>query len=492
MDDVLTAYNNISPVGTREYYECNNPPTLPTGMIQSHFKGISAFAEKIIFSSPNIDIFPTQNGKYLIADKITNGNQGSTELTVETDHPGWIHPCSSQACGSFLALGIQDSADNPSKTSQIEIYDIRKTQINQKMTLLGVINRNDDGVNGIGMTREISGTYLVAGVNGNKLKVYRSSSNDLLGSPPVFTEIFYDDNFPESGSGLALITQKNGDIYLMALNANDDTSDNHIALFQLDFTNQKAVQVGSNRDMPVTGVSDTILIAIAQSAIIAEYNPALSAAIMTLLAFGSQFLSNSFRWGKGVNIRDSINLEVYASDRNVIPLSNFPVIGSAKDFSLVTWQSNAKRWPNNGIKVGIQTSGRQFLTAVNGGGQGGNVAISTDKTQVGEFEKFTIVVKDAVHGYFALQTCNGQYLTAVNGGNVGTDNNPIQTNKTVGGVFETFTLEEQPDQTFAIKTSGGFYLSAVNGGGNSDSTQSINTNTTEIKENEIFGFAVIN
>lgn len=493
MDDVVTAFNNVSTNGVRQYYTCDVSPTNITGLALSHFKGISSFGEKLIFSHPNLVVPPAQNGKYIIADKITVSNQGVTNLTADTDHPGWVHPCSSQACGSFMALGIQATASNPSKISEIEIHDIRKTQLNQPMTLLGSIKRTGINVNGVGMTRELSGTYLVAAVDSNNLTIYRSSTTDLLGVFPDFEPIIEVTDFPESGAGLALITQKNGDIFLIALNSEEDSSNNHIALFKLDFINKKVNQVGTNKAMNIPGISDTITLLKYYLVAIIAASPAIGISLQILLNQYGDYLNSCFRWGKGVSIKDSINLEVYATDRNVIPLSSIPLVGSNKDFSLVKWQSNAKRWPNSGITVGITTANGYYLNIVNGGGlSGNNASITTDKTEVGSNEKFTIVVLDAVHGYFALQTANGQYLTAVAGGGQGNSNDPINTNSKVATTLDKLTLVEQPDQTFALKTSLGTYLSAVNGGGNSDPKQAINTNSTQIGDNERFGFNVIN
>ena len=66
-----------------------------------------------------------------------------------------------------MAQGIQQTADGD-QPSEIEILDIRNTAVNQRPTLLGVIDRPEAGTNGVGMTKMAGpdGKYLVAAVNG--------------------------------------------------------------------------------------------------------------------------------------------------------------------------------------------------------------------------------------------------------------------------------------------------------------------------------------
>lgn len=486
MDDVVTAFKNISNQGSRVYYRCDSLPIGFSSMAESHLKGISVFGDKVIFSQPDITLIPDPqgNGKYVIADQITVGNQGMTDLTAQTGHPGWVHPCSSQACGSFMAQGLQETAKNPSNTSEIDIFDIRNAQINQPIKLLGKIQRPDDGVNGLAMTRELSGTYLVAAVNGNHLKVYRSSTTDLLGTFPDFSVVIEDTAFPESGSGLALITQKNGDIFLVALNAEDDCSNNHIALFKLDFDN-KAVILQDSKDMPVTDISDTVTLLQEYSVAIAAYSPLLAATIIGLIGtFGYKYLNSCFRWGKGLRIKDCLNFEVYASDRNIFPLSDIPVIGSNKDFSMISWSTNQTQWLKSGLTVKLSTTNLDYLTvAKDDGTPTADLAIRLTQTTVGPFEKFTIIPFDRATGVFSLLTCNGYYLTINNGGGTGTDsdNLAIHTNQKTAGENDTFTIEEQSDGTYALKTKNGHYLTAVNGGGISAPHQAISSDLRDQK-----------
>jgi hypothetical protein len=55
---------------------------------------------------------------------------------------------------------------------------------------------------------------------------------------------------------------------------------------------------------------------------------------------GEKQLNTSFRWGKGLAIRSADKIDVFATDRNVFPLSSIPSSVTSKDFSLMTWQSS--------------------------------------------------------------------------------------------------------------------------------------------------------
>jgi hypothetical protein len=132
--------------------------------------------------------------------------------------------------------------------------------------------------------------------------------------------------------------------------------------------------------------------------------------------------------------------------------------------------------------IGIQTANGRYLGVVeNGGLGGGSVAIQTNRTVVGSWEQFTLETVDAQAGTFALMTCDGYYVTAVNGGGMGGNNDatcPIHTDATQIGPWEQLTMQQQPNGTYAICTSAGYYLTAVNGGNYSDAqnTQPIETN----------------
>lgn len=338
MNDVEKTFNSVSSQGTRMYYKCDDAPTYITGLAESHFKGVASFNNKLIFSHTNLDpVASTEFGKYMIADKIVYGDQGTITNTFETAHKGWHHPGGEQACGSFLAMGIQENADGGGN-SEIQIYDIRKTQVNQPMQLLGSIKRSS-GINGVAMTQETGqdGKYIVAGINGNQLTIYKSKSANLMDTAD-FDEVC-QLSLDISGAGLALATQKDGTIYMFAFDADDAGTYNKMYLYKLSITDaDKSVNRVGVRDMPVPGMSDSITNLQYYIAAIMIFSPIIGAALTVLLAKGTSYLNSSFRWGKGMAITTEDNIEVYATDRNVLPLSRIPLIGSDKDFSVVKWR----------------------------------------------------------------------------------------------------------------------------------------------------------
>ena len=141
-------------------------------------------------------------------------------------------------------------------------------------------------------------------------------------------------------------------------------------------------------------------------------------------------------------------------------------------------------------KYYIQTSGGYVLTAVDGGGLGGpnntDVALHSDAREISTWETFHLIV--VVEGvWYALQTSNRNYVTAVNGGGIGGPNNstcPFHTDlgsSELDGrtnTWETFTLVYVDEEagTVALKTDTGNYVTAVNGGGiGGPNTTSIHT-----------------
>lgn len=355
--NVEQVWSSLPSTGTRRYFRCDDPPTGLVGIALSHFKGLSVYADKFIFTHTNLPlILPNQNGRYMIADRLGDQrwDQATVDATLDTLHPGWAHPCSSQACGSFMAMGIQQTAD--SNVSEIQVMDIRMTRVNQAATLLGTIPIPDDGVNGVGMTRETGpdGHYIVAGINGTTLNVYRSATSSLIanGVPTVQFERILQQTIEDSGPGLALVTQQgDGAIYMFALNADAGEDNNEVNLYKLDIQNRTCTRVGT-RHVQIPGMSDSVTL-------LEEYATALGGWAGGLLAEnGAPFLNSSFRYGKGLAITSPTTIEVYASDRNVLPLSQLPVVGSDKDFSVVTWSSEpsgtftpvyAQGDPGNGI-----------------------------------------------------------------------------------------------------------------------------------------------
>jgi hypothetical protein len=67
----------------------------------------------------------------------------------------------------------------------------------------------------------------------------------------------------------------------------------------------------------------------------------------------------------------------------------------------------------------------------------------------------------------AMRTPSGNFVTANNGGGLGGRGTPLQTDRQVASIWETFTLDwiSSYAQTFSLKTNDGLQVTAVNGGG---------------------------
>jgi hypothetical protein len=112
----------------------------------------------------------------------------------------------------------------------------------------------------------------------------------------------------------------------------------------------------------------------------------------------------------------------------------------------------------------FQTVNGHYLTAVGGGGRTTDV-IHTDATQIGAWEKFTLVDSDSGTApiEYGIETVNGHYLTAVGGGDRITD--VIHSDATQLQAWEKFTLYSLGGGVYDIQTIDGHYLTAVGGGG---------------------------
>lgn len=348
MRDVPAAFDALSPQASREYYKCTVAPTDLAGSFASHFKGVARFGGKLIFTHTDLDPFcPAPNGKYLVGNEIVSGNQGTIDYSGDTLHPCWRHPCRIQVCGNFMAIGIQASADGDgAKHSEIQIYDVTSVLDGQPATLVTAIPRLDDGINGVGMTREATpdGRYIVAGVNGKKLSVYRTVTSSMPQDAAGFPRIFHVD-FPDSGAGLGLITQTNGDIYLVSMNADDSGADSQIALYQLDLDNKTCTYV-TKKAMPVTDLSASITL---MEQYLKTLGQPFGGLMSWLLQLASGTMNTSFRWGRGLVVTSSDTFEIYATDRNVLVIPPTEEPGSEKDFSILVWG----RRPKVGADAGV-------------------------------------------------------------------------------------------------------------------------------------------
>ncbi len=355
MNDVVAAFKRVSPNGTRVFYESYHQyPTDSVGLYKSHFKGIASFNDNLIFTHTNLVPGGNPPGAIMIANKQPSGDQASISALYGTSpyHAGWSHPCSTQACGSFLAMGIQES-DDSNCDAEIHILDLTPLNNNAQPVSIGTIacvNKTGDqlslsAVNGVAMTKEHgdNGKYIVAGLQGNALTIYRSVNSVL--NPAITDNQFYVagetiQNFPRSGAGIALITQTDGSIFIIALDTDDNEGNNNsIYLCQLTISDSNVVcsAVIASQAMPVPGLSEAVRYATGPALAGIMIQDPVCGAFLTAFSVAN-VLNTSFRWGKGLAITSPDDIEVYATDRDDLTTSQFSwPVDTKKDFSLVTW-----------------------------------------------------------------------------------------------------------------------------------------------------------
>ena len=146
------------------------------------------------------------------------------------------------------------------------------------------------------------------------------------------------------------------------------------------------------------------------------------------------------------------------------------------------------------LAAAIKTNNGYYLTFVDAGGMGdspaGSTPVHTDRTEAGDWEKFTVLWLDPDHTRFALRTHDGHYLTAVNGGGMGGPNDataPVHTDSRNVGLWERFQITFLPNSQVTIRSSTGRYLTAVNGGGlGGPNSMPIHTDATKQGPWEVF------
>jgi len=345
MKDVQSVFSKFAGKYKRCSYIIDRGPIAITAMAESHFKGISIYAGQLTLTHTNIG----QGGG---VGKIAIGPQPDFDKTINMGAPQDVspsnlqHPCSSQACGKYMAMGLQKTADD-SNSSQIQFYDLSPATdaawANRDIRLMGSLPW-DGGINGVALTKEhgTEGKYLLAGIQGTNLRIYRSQSSSLEqdGKLTAFDKLLDTKTFPESGCGLALVTQTNGDIYLVTMDGEPKEtgiSPNYISLYKLDLNSLIGyIDLSTRKDCLVTDVSPAVnIISTVGRAIL---GPTIGP-IMASMADG--MLNSSFRWGKGLEITSPGSFRVFASDRNSFPWDRTPLVSSVDcDFSVCVWDSD--------------------------------------------------------------------------------------------------------------------------------------------------------
>ena len=350
--------------GVRTYYNSN------AYSVASHFKGAGAFNRKMIFTHTNVFTVTDAQGIYLIGNKVkSGGNVGDIKASYNTVHnPPWGHPGGTQVCGSYMAVSLQ-ADDHNNESSEIQIYDIRHTEINQPMRLLIRIEK-DRAINGVGMTKEIGedGRYIVIAGEEDGLSVYRSKSSTLEEGTSFELVQFIEDkngNLPKDfhcgGSGFGMATQEDGSLFIFTMHGGVGKSCT-MGLYSLTISNDyKSASVAQVKDtetitMKIPGVSESVSDL--------KYLCGLGGGIVGGAICNSEYVSEdvlntNFRWGKGLNITSPTSVEVFATDRNVLPN-----LFSDKNFGVVTWVGTSIADVDWGDSSPSYTSGSKLAIAM--------------------------------------------------------------------------------------------------------------------------------
>lgn len=383
MRNVEVVFSSFPDVSYRSYYTSESPCGASSS-VWSHFKGI-AFLDvgdpvfnKVVFTHTNLGL-PNGNGKHSIADPIPNGpDEGNVRAIFEFGEKQYHHPCPVQACGTFMVTATQPDADNG--PSEIQVYDIRNAQVDQPITLLTKIPRTQKS-NGVAMTRRKgqNGSYVIAVSQGETLTVYESvdsqDENDANAIFPTnFTTILDNVPLPESGPGLALVTQTDGPLYLFAMN---DAPVEQLSLYRLDIDANPPsfTRIGALKPLTLQGrneANDWFLL----------WGDSYPNPLYYPVFLGVKTQTNpdsSFRWGKGLRITSPDTIEVYASDRNVWPASSLWFRHYKKDFGIAKWSSNPSVLPDLS-----KWKGCYLTTTTSDGTNFSPVIIDNDTITIGE------------------------------------------------------------------------------------------------------------
>ena len=142
----------------------------------------------------------------------------------------------------------------------------------------------------------------------------------------------------------------------------------------------------------------------------------------------------------------------------------------------------------------VMTANGSFLSFVNDQNDDKVASFSTNRTSVGDWERFTIETVDRDNHLFAIKTHSGNYVTAVDGGGQsgasGTDW-AVRSDATSIGPAEALIIQMNEDGTYSFMTPQGYYVTAVNKGGVDKKGDPMRTNATKIGPTEIFSLQTL-
>lgn len=284
IDDVPSAFNMIGKNGEKKYIS-----GLPLGLevIQSHIQGISSSKEYIILSHNN-----HKSEKGIIC--VVNDNSKEMVYYFDTPAEGFNHPGGMQTIGDYLVVPIEMADETPK--SCIYFLDMsRMTDTVQPSFLPFYIERNSGKAGAVGITNFTAddGTekYILLVYDNGKIDVYLSGSGASI-MMPDFKDILFSTKMTQSDySSICLLTDVNNNIYVVGFRTKDMglNNEDHADLFKIDLTSQTISSCIQDRHMVTShgGIS-----------------------------VGA--LGVHFRYGAGIRIISNEQLQIYATQRNIL------------------------------------------------------------------------------------------------------------------------------------------------------------------------------
>ena len=254
---------------------------------KNHIQGIAAHLDTtnrtkyFITHSTNKD-----HGKIYIFDA------GSTKYIEEVNtDDGYNHPGGCQVIGDFLIVGLENENNNKSK---IKFYKIKNQKKDGLELLPFDIIQNDRGCGAAGITAyEENGQtrYVLAAYDNGRTTIYRSNTKK-LDDPQLSFEKVINLKFKQKDySSLCLFTDINNNIYsagfrseMIDLEVEKIPSDDYVDLYHLNFKDSQFSKIDSEH-------------------------------MYTEHFLGP--LGVHFRYGGGLRIKSSNELELYATQRNI-------------------------------------------------------------------------------------------------------------------------------------------------------------------------------
>jgi hypothetical protein len=279
--DVPSAFGAVSKNGVRHSY--SGEPWV-ANMAESHVQGVAPYSNYFVL---------THNNKGYSKGLMLVINRTSQKLVQEFDTPEehYNHPGGCQRIGSYLAVALENSE---ATDSYIHFYDLSVMSDSKRPMLLSYrIHRPGRGAGGVGITNftDAAGAerYVLAVVDKGTLELYQSNPRT-LGDPAIdFTLVGRTEKADGGYSEVCLVTDVNQQLYMVGFATHD--------------------LGGSNEDY-----ADL-------------YSVAPDLTTVTKLKARHMYTEHGvlvgmdgvhFRWGAGLQVRNDLSLEFFATQRNFV------------------------------------------------------------------------------------------------------------------------------------------------------------------------------